>query len=1746
VTWPPWEREREPAALARYARPGVVCRLLSRAPGPGTGSVETRLRQLYEQFAERGIRYDYAALDSAPGRQVIRPPDQVLARPGLGTCLDIAVAFAGGCLDAGLRPTLVVLDPPTRGDASHAVAVVRLVPDAEDPPSTEQIRAALVSGTDDIGEYLAVDVALLAAGYPAGAGRDWDAAVASGARLLLGGDWRWSAAVTAGGQEPYDVPGWPRRPVLQPPYVDRPGPARDEGPLRQVWARYGVVPFQPRDEFTILRDWSSAERTGLRVAGLHGPGGAGKTRLAAELASRLAGDAWYAGFLDGPVSRDEGEWLAGVVSPLLVVVDYAEDGKAGEINALLDTLLERSAPTRVLLTARTLGPWWDDDIVGERIGRAEQRSAFELRPRPGRPAGLFRSACAAFRGAPAATPDREPARLGGAWGTLDLIMLAWLAVHDAHKTPPDTPEDLYARILHHELRYWRRSFRERYAQDIDPGDLRACAACLSLLSPRRERVPDTLSGVAALEALPRRRRDLAELITGLVPAAGPDGPVAVQPDLLAEHLILRVLGTDTALLARCVDQAEDDEQVRACAAVSRAWHQDSVSAERITRAMLAARPELWRAALGTPLARSGPFVQALEEMAEGLAAPLPWAELSEQLPVAHANLRRLAHIAARRALAPPAESREGLARRAETLNTLAVRLSEVGRPTEALEASTEAVAHYRALVAVSAEEFLPLLGRTLANHALNLGTLGRRIEAVDASAEAVALLRAVPDAGFMLARALSNHAGGLADAHRDAEALDAATEAIALFDPGSADGRAGLATALSGRSNRLAALGRRAEAVAACREAVGHWRVLVEQDAGAYSPQLALALNNLANHLGRLERHTDAAQTCRESVEIYRALAEADPEAFLPDLAMSVGNLAGHLDQADRGQEALAVYEEAVGHYRRLLWSAADRPEEQRVIRRDLARNLSNLASRLVAVGRPAAGAEAAGEAVAHCRALAENDPDLLTELAAALNNLSLCQVEVEQAEQALTVSAEAIGHYRALAESDRLAHLPALAMTLLNRASQLGAAGRLDEAVSFAKEAAASFRALAGEDGQAYLPALAQALNDLSVHLAALGNRNEARKAAAEAVVHYRALAVADQAAYRPGVAMALNNLSNDLAGLGRVSEALEATREAVSHYRALAAAEPPYRGHLAGSLTNLSAHLATIGEPSQALDAITESVTLSRALADEDPARFLPHLASSLTDLSARLRVLGRAEEALEAARRAVAMHREAGSPPLDLARSLNGLTVLLAELGRPAEALEPITEAIGLLRAVAETRPSGLLPDLGVALTNRANQLAKTGHRDEALAVSAEAVAHYRALDEAAPGAFLAELATALNNHGNRLSENGLGDEAVAVARAAVTIRRALAAAAPEAYLPDLAASLGGLGRRYADLRGPEVIEDEYQATYEVLGPGPRAELMSAVLEHDLPEQDWPPLSQAIRWADEEPDPARRSRARRHVRSVVRAYGHPLAAVPAWATAEFADGMPALLDQWVQTQSWPERIDFLRDHAARLDSASGRESLRLARDLSAGHAQLDQLEQLLGLIAGQGLPAVLDQLSATNRQAQLVQDWLAAPTWAASLDYLNQHLRAFAKDTTVGLLRALAGDEETTRQHAGILLLAVQHRVPSAEIRDAVEDPLAAADLAMRLIEEGDPAALSPLALAAPRLAAVPFTAPFVAAVRHVIDHEDPGDDARALMAAAASQGDLVQRTAGAVRLRLLSRRLPGSAAEFNHLADLLIRR
>jgi hypothetical protein len=82
-----------------------------------------RLGQVYDAFAARRIRYAWEEHSDEPGRQVIRPPDQVLRYPGHGTCLDLAVTFAAACLVAGLRPVVVIVKPERPGPLHAVVAV---------------------------------------------------------------------------------------------------------------------------------------------------------------------------------------------------------------------------------------------------------------------------------------------------------------------------------------------------------------------------------------------------------------------------------------------------------------------------------------------------------------------------------------------------------------------------------------------------------------------------------------------------------------------------------------------------------------------------------------------------------------------------------------------------------------------------------------------------------------------------------------------------------------------------------------------------------------------------------------------------------------------------------------------------------------------------------------------------------------------------------------------------------------------------------------------------------------------------------------------------------------------------------------------------------------------------------------------------------------------------------------------------------------------------------------------------------------------------------------------------------------------------------------------------------------------------------------------------------------------------------------------------------------------------------------
>ena len=100
----------------------------------------------------------------------------------------------------------------------------------------------------------------------------------------------------------------------------------------------------------------------------------------------------------------------------------------------------------------------------------------------------------------------------------------------------------------------------------------------------------------------------------------------------------------------------------------------------------------------------------------------------------------------------------------------------------------------------------------------------------------------------------------------------------------------------------------------------------------------------------------------------------------------------------------------------------------------DTPRSLNNLSSMLSELGQQQPALEAAVEAVAHYRQLADQGPDrFLPNLAGSLNNLSNRLSELGQYEPALDASTESVSIYRQLAEQEPDSFLPILAVCLHN-----------------------------------------------------------------------------------------------------------------------------------------------------------------------------------------------------------------------------------------------------------------------------------------------------------------------------------------------------------------------------------------------------------------------------------------------------------------------------------------------------------------------------------------------------------------------------------------------------------------------------------------------------------------------------------------------------------------------------------------
>ncbi|MET9886483.1 tetratricopeptide repeat protein [Streptomyces sp. NPDC006430] len=1012
----------------------------------------------------------------------------------------------------------------------------------------------------------------------------------------------------------YRVEGFPTtpRPV-------RPRILADQ-PSRLLRAAHQVVPFTGRrTELDKLAGWRDDPQEHLAIRLLHGPGGQGKSRLAARFAG-LSGEmgwtVWQAVVNETGADALGTSPLPRPAAGILVVVDYAERWPVQSLRDLLrEPLLHRTGvPVRILLLARPSGAWWDslETWIGDELDASAGADALQsLADDPQSRGALFRQARDRFAdhlGLPAEQAARigPPAELATDkdYAQVLTIHIAALAAVDARlhdDAPPTDPARASAYLLKRERAYWTALHRP-------PADLLSTGpdamgravltatltgpvvrangwdalrrigladsreAANTLLDHHRYCYPPT-GGNTVLEPLYPDR--LGEDFLGLSTPAAPDSPHPVRgavvddwADQAARRLLADVSGSTAASWTRAA--------LTVLIETARRW--PHVATGQLFP-LLREHPELALHAGGPALAGLAGLDSIEPAVLEAIEPLLPEGRHSELDVGAAAVVHRLT----RHRLAT---TRNPLVR-ARLHDNLSVRLHLAGLRSGALAAAETAVRTWRDL-AGNDPAHLPGLAGSLANLSVQLSAVGRRAEALVAGEEAVDLYRR-----------------------------------LSQVDP--ARHEPGLAYSLTHLGDLLRELGRRDEGLVAGQEAVTVHRRLERSDPAAHEPGLAAALSHLGIQLAVAGRRAEALVAGSEAVEILRRLARDDPSAHDPGLAHSLSHLGVLLSRAGRWTEALASEREAMDIRRRLtaLNPAAHEP--------DLAGSLVNFGNRLSQAALWTEAISATEEAVAIYRQLEQDDPYAYTsEFAGALTNLGALLSQAGRWVEALVASGEALDVRLRLALDNPAAHEPDLAAALSNLGMQLARAGRSAEALASERQAVVIRRRLAAEDPVAHEPDLARSLTHLGDRLMDAGQAGEAYAATEEAVSVYRRLARDEPAAHGPELARALSNLGGQLLQAGRRSEALACERQAAQTWRRLALDDPAtHTPNLARYLTAHAVFLCMVQDLSGALRATGEAVDIFRGCVATAPV-VLPQLHFALGFQADLLDLLGRPQDA------------------------------------------------------------------------------------------------------------------------------------------------------------------------------------------------------------------------------------------------------------------------------------------------------------------------------------------------------------------------------------------------------------------------------------------------------------------------------------------------------------------------------------
>ncbi|MEU8810637.1 tetratricopeptide repeat protein [Streptomyces violaceoruber] len=685
------------------------------------------------------------------------------------------------------------------------------------------------------------------------------------------------------------------------------------------------------EELTQLLDWCEAQDDShpgdTRFRLITGPGGVGKSRLAEELKHAL----------DGLPTRGVDRWVSTTVfhgdeqvrqrvtqqrelypdRPLLFVVDYAEARPS--LKDLLEDAYRATGKVRVLLLARTAGRWWQEleSLSGDigyllRIGYTNS----DLTDPDVTPQELHDAATEDFAQALGITAPSPRVQVGDpASGAraLDVTARALVTVLCTNQPEAQVQEhgqlsmgEVFDELLRHEDTYWAEKARQSgLIKELSPQMrkmLIATAALLGTHDKDQALVVADRAGQALVDqaevVLPQREAAMRWLRAVYPPRPGEDAwAVPLQPDRLAEHLIVSILSQHEVAYARQAQTALLDGLISPAAP-----HAATVLVRAATDPAHPAR------------------VPAVQDLISRLIQGLPddWdlmGSVHKTLPVSDLRLAPAGLLVTQRRLDHAHTQQLGAAHTA-TAHTQHVDflLWDTQLMEDALGHARRAVALWEELYRQDPDQYGHHYATALTQ------TLGATLTMLERHPEALSPTRR----GMELHRGLHR---------RDPD----------RFTSAYADSLLSLGVSLS-------ALGRYDEALRHERRAADLRKHLYEQDPDRYAPDYADALLNLGTSLGRLERPArrhEAPTHIQRGVELYRDLYRQDPVRWGVDYALGLNNLGAALSEQGRAAEAVEHELHAAQLWERLHDQQPARYGHQYVMA------LCNLGTTLLRLGRP-------------------------------------------------------------------------------------------------------------------------------------------------------------------------------------------------------------------------------------------------------------------------------------------------------------------------------------------------------------------------------------------------------------------------------------------------------------------------------------------------------------------------------------------------------------------------------------------------------------------------------------------------------------------------------------------------------------------------------------------------------------------------------------------------------------------------